>query len=126
VASLLLLQLFIFAIFGVALFGHVPLDAGLGSLSERINFTTFSASLLVMFKMLTGENWNFIMHDCMAHTWLAVPFFVLFVVLGQFVLLNLVIAIIIEAFSEVEDEVNRAFFIFLTLCLLPRSFTSLL
>lgn len=106
VGSLLLLQLYIFAIFAVALFGHVPQDGPLGSMTSLINFTTFPHSLLVMFKMLTGENWNFIMHDCMVVTWLAVPFFVTFVVLGQFVLLNLVIAIIIEAFSEVEDEVR--------------------
>lgn len=43
------------------MFGNVKLQ---GFLNVHANFQTFGIALLTLFRMSTGESWNFIMADC--------------------------------------------------------------
>eukprot|EP00197_Chlamydomonas_leiostraca_P007141 CAMPEP_0202863718 /NCGR_PEP_ID=MMETSP1391-20130828/4242_1 /ASSEMBLY_ACC=CAM_ASM_000867 /TAXON_ID=1034604 /ORGANISM="Chlamydomonas leiostraca, Strain SAG 11-49" /LENGTH=470 /DNA_ID=CAMNT_0049543381 /DNA_START=24 /DNA_END=1433 /DNA_ORIENTATION=+ len=65
IGSVLFLVMFIYAIAGMTLFGNVKLQA---NLDQHANFQTFPSAMLMMFRMLTGENWNAIMWDCMIKT----------------------------------------------------------
>lgn len=65
VGSVFFLFMFIFAIMGMNLFGGVRPGQ---FLNRRANFEEIGTSLLVLFRMSTGESWNGIMHDCMVRT----------------------------------------------------------
>ena len=60
VGALLFLFLFIYSVLGVFLFGKVKLQE---TLNVHANFQTFGTALLTLFRMSTGESWNFIMYD---------------------------------------------------------------
>ena len=116
VASLLFLVFFIYAVMGVAMFGRVKWGY---YLNVHANFTEWGIAMLTLFRMITGEGWNGIMYDCMvtepycdyeAHNCgspvFAIIYFCSFTTIGSFVLLNLVIAIILENFetSSAKEE----------------------
>eukprot|EP00892_Ulva_mutabilis_P001295 jgi/Ulvmu1/11166/UM072_0002.1 len=65
VGSVFFLFMFIFAIMGMSLFGGIRQGE---FLNRRANFDSIGTSLLVLFRMSTGESWNGIMHDCMVQT----------------------------------------------------------
>ena len=75
--------------------------------SEHANFETFSRAALTLFRCITGENWNGIMHEAArglctddddAHRsscgspYTAYIFFYSFTILGQLIMLNLFVA----------------------------------
>jgi len=111
VGSLLALLLFMYAVLGVQLFTYVqhgdPFD-------DDRNFDTFGNALLLLFQALTGDDWAALMHGCMitpgdsgctlaagdCGSSAAVAYFVSFQFLGSFVLLNLVVAVILENFTS--------------------------
>lgn len=98
VGTLLLLLFFVYAIAGMHLFGDLEAAE---FLNEHANFNTFLNSMLVVYRMSTGESWNGIMHDCMAAgTVVTVFYFTSFVLLGQFIMLNLFVAVILENFER--------------------------
>ena len=56
---------------------------------------------MTIFIVLTGENWDGIMYDfTRAKGTVAIIFFVSFVVIGQMMLLNLFLAILLKNFDE--------------------------
>lgn len=61
------------------------------------NFNTFWESLLTMFVLLTGDQWSSIMLDFYraVSPGAALAFFVSFMILGQYMLLNLFLAILL-------------------------------
>uniref|UniRef100_A0A7S3D7M4 Uncharacterized protein n=2 Tax=Palpitomonas bilix TaxID=652834 RepID=A0A7S3D7M4_9EUKA len=120
IGGLLLLVFVVFAILGVNFFWNVKHG---DMVTDYANFQTFGVAMLTLFRMTTGEDWNGIMHDCMrgqcrviepknpegcGHGALGVTFFVIFNVLGNFILLNLFIAVIMDNFAEARknDEAN--------------------
>jgi len=62
VASLLFLAFFIFAVLGMSQFANIKFGE---HLTTQANFRYFDSSLLLLTRMVTGEAWNSIMHDCM-------------------------------------------------------------
>ncbi|GAX76997.1 hypothetical protein CEUSTIGMA_g4444.t1 [Chlamydomonas eustigma] len=62
VACVLLLFMYIFAIVGMNLFGQIKWQA---NINYDAYFESFPTSMLLLFRMLTGENWNLVMTDCM-------------------------------------------------------------
>jgi len=62
VAAVLLMFMFIYAIIGMNLFGHVKLQE---ALIFQANFQDFPTAMLLLFRMTTVENWNSVMFDCM-------------------------------------------------------------
>ena len=85
-----------------------------GELSEDRNFETFGNAMLLLFQCLTGDGWSALMDDLLINeergcdpsitptdcgSPLATPFFISFTVIGSFVFLNLVVAVILENFT---------------------------
>eukprot|EP00927_Polykrikos_kofoidii_P025416 TRINITY_DN22831_c0_g1_i1.p1 TRINITY_DN22831_c0_g1~~TRINITY_DN22831_c0_g1_i1.p1 ORF type:complete len:2622 (-),score=470.03 TRINITY_DN22831_c0_g1_i1:58-7023(-) len=68
--------------------------------TPRAHFDTFLWSCITIFQILTGENWNTVMYDGMrAAGWVSLSFFVLVIIFGQFVILNLFLAILMMNFE---------------------------
>eukprot|EP01063_Lacrimia_lanifica_P027805 TRINITY_DN3958_c2_g1_i1.p1 TRINITY_DN3958_c2_g1~~TRINITY_DN3958_c2_g1_i1.p1 ORF type:complete len:2146 (+),score=626.36 TRINITY_DN3958_c2_g1_i1:116-6553(+) len=109
---LLLLFLFIWGLSGHALFGRIRDQA---YLNGGANFRTFHGSLLVLFKIVTLDQWNDTMfdcqlrppyctdnaayHDCGPPKAVTYFFFLSFFFIGACVLYNLLIGIIIDEFA---------------------------
>lgn len=75
----------------------------------RSHFDTFLWSFITIFQILTGENWNTVMYDGMRATgWLATLFFLFVVLFGNFVILNLFLAILMSSFDEQRGKLHDA------------------
>ncbi|XP_031353487.1 voltage-dependent T-type calcium channel subunit alpha-1G isoform X1 [Photinus pyralis] len=122
---LFFLLFFIFAALGVELFGRLECSdrhpcQGLG---EHAHFSNFGMAFLTLFRVATGDNWNGIMKDtlredcddkadcvknCCVSAIIAPIFFVIFVLMAQFVLVNVVVAVLMkhleESHKQMEDE----------------------
>ncbi|XP_068915162.1 voltage-dependent T-type calcium channel subunit alpha-1G-like [Tenebrio molitor] len=122
---LFFLLFFIFAALGVELFGR--LDCKINpcqGLGEHAHFKNFGMAFLTLFRVATGDNWNGIMKDtlsdencddsadcvtnCCISKIIAPIFFVIFVLMAQFVLVNVVVAVLMkhleESHKHLEDE----------------------
>lgn len=103
VFMLLALLIFIFALLGMSFFGEIEFDSGPNqALNAHANFYTFYNSCITLFRFSTGESWNAIMHDCMDQTtkW-AWIYFCTYQLLGSYLILNLLVAIVINRFTKV-------------------------
>ena len=112
---LMMLFIFIFGVLGNQLFNNqfvldysqqYPMDYDPG---ERSHFHTFQQSLLTVFVVITGESWATIMKKAITDTgtfWTSFYFLIVFA-LGNYVFLNLVIAILIYNFSEASGRGNE-------------------
>jgi len=109
-----------FAILGMNLFGgNMNLEDGL---PPRSNFDSFVNSFVTVFQCLTLEDWQLVMFNAMQTQGPAsCLYFIALIVLGNFMLFNLFVAIIIQGFAEnkassnpddddssVEDDVGKA------------------
>uniref|UniRef100_A0A915ABY7 Sodium leak channel NALCN n=1 Tax=Parascaris univalens TaxID=6257 RepID=A0A915ABY7_PARUN len=111
--------MFLFVLFyaytGVILFGMVKYGQ---AVSKHVNFRTGSEAMVVLFRSITGEDWNDIMHDCMrsppmcfwaegtnywetdcGNYYGAIIYFCSFYVIITYIVRNLLVAIIMENFS---------------------------
>ena len=127
-SSVVLLSLFIFlfAVLGVQLFGGVR--NGLG-IHRRNNFNNAWNGCLLLLRVLTGEDWQTVLHDCAieypmcttdkearlilgdpeakgdcGHLTLAYFYFDLFYNIGNNILLNLFIAVLLENFFTMQSN----------------------
>jgi hypothetical protein len=78
----------------------------------RVNFHDFGTSVVTVFQILTGEDWNAAMYSCMeTYGDGAVVYFLSLTIIGTYVLLNLFLAVLIlktmEAFSPTVDPLAR-------------------
>ena len=122
VAMLLFLLFFIYSIAAMNLFGRVQAT---NYLTRHRNFSSWTSSMVTLFTMVTGESWNGIMRDCMIQppfcsteldtcgSPIAAPLlFVSFMVFSSMLIVELVLAVILNQFSnelEKEDRLGRAF-----------------
>ena len=65
VAMVLFLFLYLYSIIGLNLFGNLMLQT---TLNQNVNFQTFTSSMLLLFRSMTGENWNAVMADMQVQT----------------------------------------------------------
>jgi len=93
VLGVLLLIIFIFSVIGNRMFGGVAPDL----------FGTLHGSAFTLFKVLTLEGWPDISDQIMAHYRWSGAFFVAYIGLNSFVVLNLMIAVIINAMHKEYD-----------------------
>ena len=115
VGALLGLVTFIYAVLGVQLFTFVMKGE---ELNDQRNFFDFSSAYLLLVQCLTGDNWSGLMYDAMVGpergcdltlvptncgNSIAIPYFISYTVVGAFVLLNLVVAVILENFTAMGD-----------------------
>uniref|UniRef100_A0A3B1KJ69 Voltage-dependent L-type calcium channel subunit alpha n=1 Tax=Astyanax mexicanus TaxID=7994 RepID=A0A3B1KJ69_ASTMX len=111
IASLLLLLflfIVIFALLGMQVFGgkfNFP-DQEV----RRSNFDNFPQALITVFQILTGEDWNSVMYDgIMAHGGPVIPgilvsiYFIILFVCGNYILLNVFLAIAVDNLAEAES-----------------------
>nr|XP_037877804.1 sodium leak channel non-selective protein isoform X2 [Bombyx mori] len=107
------LLVFFYALAGTIVFGNVKYGEGIG---RRANFNSPIHSVAMLFRIVTGEDWNKIMHDCMVAPPYCTPadnywetdcgnftaslaYFCTFYVIITYIVLNLLVAIIMENFS---------------------------
>ncbi|XP_076859962.1 calcium channel, voltage-dependent, L type, alpha 1S subunit, b [Brachyhypopomus gauderio] len=111
IASLLLLLflfIVIFALLGMQVFGgkfNFP-DRDV----QRSNFDNFPQALISVFQVLTGEEWDTIMYNgIMAHGGPSFPgilvsiYFIILYICGNFILLNVFLAIAVDSLTEAES-----------------------
>merc|ERR1719247_94065 len=93
-------MMFIFTLLGQAAFATKFLVDEDGR-RPRAHFDDFVTAFLSIFQVLSGENWNSVMYDGMkAVGWWGSLFFVGVVLLGNFVIFNLFLAILMGKFEE--------------------------
>eukprot|EP00095_Tigriopus_kingsejongensis_P008699 maker-scaffold483_size159862-snap-gene-0.43 protein:Tk08699 transcript:maker-scaffold483_size159862-snap-gene-0.43-mRNA-1 annotation:"hypothetical protein L798_10696" len=105
----------VYALAGVILFGSVKYGE---AINRQANFRTAWYGMSMLFRTVTGEDWNRVLHDCMlsppycthqagASFWetdcgnvvAAIIYFCSFYVIITYIVLNLLVAIIMENFS---------------------------
>ncbi|XP_067128742.1 voltage-dependent T-type calcium channel subunit alpha-1G-like isoform X2 [Centruroides vittatus] len=105
--ALLILFIFIFSILGMNLFGcRFCKKIGDGSMQcERKNFDSLLWAIVTVFQILTQEDWNVVLFNGMEKTshWAAL-YFVALMTFGNYVLFNLLVAILVEGFSTEDDK----------------------
>lgn len=75
----------------------------------RSHFDSFLWSMVTVFQILTGENWNAIMYDGWRSRGLvAVVYIVSLLVIGVFIVMNLFLAILLKKFEESGDFIDEA------------------
>ncbi|XP_054849657.1 voltage-dependent T-type calcium channel subunit alpha-1H [Eublepharis macularius] len=107
---LLMLFIFIFSILGMHLFGckfGLKTDTG-DTIPDRKNFDSLLWAIVTVFQILTQEDWNVVLYNGMASTssWAAL-YFVALMTFGNYVLFNLLVAILVEGF-QAEGDANRS------------------
>lgn len=89
-------------------------------LGEHAHFANFGMAFLTLFRVATGDNWNGIMKDtlrtncetspdciknCCVSRIIAPIFFIIFVLMAQFVLVNVVVAVLMKHLEESHKQV---------------------
>ena len=76
-------------------------------LQPRIHFDNFFSGMIAVFVLLTNEEWNNIMiiHVKYLNSYLPVIFFSFVVIVGNFILLKLFLAILINNFADANKKV---------------------
>ncbi|PAA57585.1 hypothetical protein BOX15_Mlig029264g3 [Macrostomum lignano] len=111
------LLLLVYALSGVILFGNVKHGGGL---NRQANFSHCWRATLLLLRIVTGEDWNKIMHDCMVappfcktstkfgnslwnsncgNSQASLVYFCSFYIIISYIMLNILVAIIMENFS---------------------------
>lgn len=121
---LFFLLFFIFAALGVELFGRLECNDEYpcsGLMDQHAHFQNFGLAFLTLFRVATGDNWNGIMKDtlrdkcdpssnclknCCVSQIIAPLYFVIFVLLAQFVLVNVVVAVLMKHLEESHYEME--------------------
>ncbi|KAG2455767.1 CAC1H protein, partial [Polypterus senegalus] len=118
---LFMLLFFIYAALGVELFGKLVCNEEnpCEGLSRHATFENFGMAFLTLFRVSTGDNWNGIMKDtlrecssedrhCLSYLPLISPiYFVTFVLIAQFVLVNVVVAVLMKHLEESNKEAKE-------------------
>ena len=120
VFMLLMLFFFVLAILGQFMFSQVKEG---DVINEYKNFTVFDRSFLLLFSISTGEDWNMIMYDCgrtlpdcepglTCGSEFAPLYFIMFILLVTYVMLNLFILVIIQQFEKLYLNQSGPLFLF--------------
>ncbi|XP_056871734.1 voltage-dependent T-type calcium channel subunit alpha-1I isoform X2 [Takifugu flavidus] len=108
---LLMLFIFIFSILGMHIFGckfSLKTEAG-DTVPDRKNFDSLLWAIVTVFQILTQEDWNVVLYNGMVSTSpCASLYFVALMTFGNYVLFNLLVAILVEGF-QAEGDANRSY-----------------
>ena len=109
ITILMFVFIFIYTLLGRQIFlgGH---DLGPGEELPRANYETFAVAFVTVFQVLTMENWQQVLfasmsisNNDMAFKTVTAIYYISWIFIGNFILLNLFLAILIDAFNEEED-----------------------
>ncbi|KAJ3600591.1 hypothetical protein NHX12_031571, partial [Muraenolepis orangiensis] len=108
---LLMLFIFTFSILGMHLFGckfSMQTENG-DTIPDRKNFDSLLWAIVTVFQILTQEDWNVVLYNGMASTSpLAALYFVALMSFGNYVLFNLLVAILVEGFQAESDDDKKS------------------
>ncbi|XP_065811379.1 calcium channel, voltage-dependent, P/Q type, alpha 1A subunit, b isoform X10 [Labrus bergylta] len=120
VCLLIAMLFFIYAIIGMQLFGNLALDEERKTaINDLNNFRTFIMALMLLFRSATGEAWHDIMLACLGGkkcdpitgntepecgSTFAYTYFVSFIFLCSFLMLNLFVAVIMDNFEYLTRD----------------------
>jgi hypothetical protein len=136
IGSLVLIMLIVFSIIGMNLFGTVMYD---NTINTNNNFKDIISSFVFLIKITSGDNWGDSMYslgnnqlncvnvqaydDLMRNgpqgcgSWVAFPFFIIFLLLNKLVVMNLFIAVVVDTFisktvksDKIDDTKIQKFF----------------
>ncbi|XP_035382876.1 voltage-dependent N-type calcium channel subunit alpha-1B isoform X5 [Electrophorus electricus] len=120
VCLLIAMLFFIYAIVGMQVFGNIELNEDT-SINHHNNFRTFFQALMLLFRSATGEAWHEIMLACLANrrcdqlsassgnecgSDFAYFYFVSFIFLCSFLMLNLFVAVIMDNFEYLTRDAS--------------------
>lgn len=94
VMLLVFIVFYVYAVAGFHLFHEI----------DPTHWRSLGISLLSLFRIVTLEDWTDIMYVAMEHFWWAWIFFVSFVVLGTFIVINLFIGVVINNLDDAKRE----------------------
>ncbi|XP_062873915.1 calcium channel, voltage-dependent, N type, alpha 1B subunit, a [Trichomycterus rosablanca] len=118
VCLLIAMLFFIYAIIGMQVFGNIALTED-SAINHHNNFRTFFQALMLLFRSATGEAWHEIMLSCLSHqpcdelsgtqgkecgSDFAYFYFVSFIFLCSFLMLNLFVAVIMDNFEYLTRD----------------------
>jgi hypothetical protein len=110
-AMLLLLFCFIYALLGMQIFGgnfnFDDLDGSGESGVPRANYDSFNNAFITVFIVLTMENWQVVLYDSMRSSVgapLSCLYLISWIFLGNFMILNLFLAILLDSFTSGDDD----------------------
>ena len=95
--------LVVFALLGMEMFGgKFNFEEGV----PKANFDSFNWSFVTVFQLLTMENWPDVLYSAVRSEmgYFGLVFFFLWIFLGNFLILNMFLAILLESFSEPQEE----------------------
>ena len=126
-SAVLCVLIYTYAVLGMQLFGgkllltDVEAEEGellCGNLTEydlsvycpqRANYDSIGDAIATTFQILTGENWNEVMYASISSTsYAATVYFISLVLAGNYVVLSLFLAILIDAFTSKEEYLTKA------------------
>ena len=103
---LLVLFVFIYALIGMQFFGGRFTDPGVVG-TVQYNYDHFSYAIVTSFGMLTTSNWNNTFYFAYSSTVpepLIAVYFVSLIFVGNWMLLNLLLSILLDSFAAVEED----------------------
>ncbi|TNN35315.1 Voltage-dependent N-type calcium channel subunit alpha-1B [Liparis tanakae] len=118
VCLLIAMLFFIYAIIGMQVFGNIALNEDT-AITHHNNFRTFLQALMLLFRSATGEAWHEIMLSCLSRracdersgsegkecgSDFAYFYFVSFIFLCSFLMLNLFVAVIMDNFEYLTRD----------------------
>ncbi|XP_047135696.2 voltage-dependent L-type calcium channel subunit alpha-1S isoform X1 [Hydra vulgaris] len=120
VIVLILITTYVYAIMGIQLFGNIKLEKT-NQLNEMNNFCDIFKTILLLFRCSSGDNWSEIMSECYdnakcderylihsnvpcGNTMLARIYFISYMFLSRFFLLNLFVAVIMDNFEYLTRD----------------------
>lgn len=95
ISLLLLIQMYVFAVIGVMLFGH----------HDPSRFGDVGNSLMTLFQVITLDNWS-IIFNAQPRSFATVLYFVTYILSGTMIILNLFIGVIINGFDEMRTRLE--------------------
>merc|ERR1711968_180098 len=112
---LLALFIFIFAVLGMFLFGNKMTydeedEYGAFKSTSRKNYDTLLWALVTIFQTLTLEDWNAGMYDKVRgwNSQVAALYDIILIMLGNYIMFNLFVAILIDGFGDAPEEEEEA------------------
>ena len=107
-ALLMLIFLLIFTLVGMNLFGGTFNFYADGEIKKQ-NFDSFFMAFTSVFQIMTVENWNDILYLCLRsnqNNIIVYSFLISWIFIGNYVFLNLILAILIDGFTTSENSLN--------------------
>ena len=104
IACLMFLFVFIFSLLGMQIFGgSFPF---LGREHTRYNYDSFVSAFYTTFIVLTLENWNEVLYNCLRSSTtpvLTIAYLLSWIFIGNYIFLNLFLAVLLDGFESSES-----------------------